>query len=721
MKYKLPLITFTISLLGSNSSYSHPLNQETTVIGIPYAGEENNSVLLSKLSGNGKKNSIVYVVQGDHTLTHIYKNSNSAIVQPFITPAGNQSFISDVSYSGNIIVGTALENNRVHAYAWSGENYDIMTPLGGSRNQLGSSIAKSISKDENYIGGTIELSGNPEPTAVIWSGENWNEENFLPGSAFEGEALNPYSVNVLSGNGSVAAGSSRDINSTDYATIWSGEKWKNPQVLDGKGSNVYALSEDGSIAAGMSSQQQAKIWHGSQWSTATILPALAGSSKNISQVLALSENGFVAAGASLASSNFFHAVLWSGNNWGEITDLNDSVSGSKASIIQSLSSDASVASGYSTDAQGNTHAMLWKIKWPEVSKSEDEKKDTVKPPSSNAAPSDKDEVNVEAPDKKNDDNVKEKINGSTKKPVIVAVDKKNTTEAVAKVSGDIISIMQLQLYSLRRLEEGCYPSEGKTCWSVRTGYNKGSGTSDTYTGFSFGKSISPSFSFGANLDKSLSRKLPDSFRNTSGNIGGSVYFRLEKEDASGKWFLMPSLAYNHYRSEAYRPELENTEAAKGRTSLKGYGFSITAGKSYVYSNKTEVELYTGFRKNSVRMNGWTEKNIEFPLSWSSADYTRKEIFAGIETSIPLNDSLIWNPSFEISQRIGKSGLNVNANNSMLGSYKYQWEGPRTLWTASSKLSYKLSNDTSIFVTPSVWRSMNDKNTYSVSAGISSSF
>ncbi|MGY0342010.1 hypothetical protein [Xylella fastidiosa] len=84
---------------------------------------------------------------------------------------------------------------------------------------------------------------------------------------------------------------------------------------------IWALSNDGKIAAGYSSSNKqegkfirAVVWSGKKWATKTDLGTLQKDNLGSSYVTALSSDGKIAVGYAETDSKSLHAIIWSGEN-----------------------------------------------------------------------------------------------------------------------------------------------------------------------------------------------------------------------------------------------------------------------------------------------------------------------------------------------------------------------------------------------------------------------
>ena len=103
------------------------------------------------------------------------------------------------------------------------------------------------------------------------------------------------------------------------------------------------------------------------------------------------------------------------------------------------------------------------------------------------------------------------------------IDAEHTRAALARMGRDGLAVAALQYHALARLRDRCLPQNGRFCVQLRSGYAADGSRRDADTALSAAYRVSPSFAAGATLARSTARSLPDSYRRTSGNFGGSLF------------------------------------------------------------------------------------------------------------------------------------------------------------------------------------------------------
>lgn len=200
---------------------------------------------------------------------------------------------------------------------WSGPGWATSTALAKLNPADSSGIeVRALSADGSVAAG--ESGGR----AAAWSGPGWTVVTDLGSMKTDGSGSSK--VFAVSSDGQVIGGYAENNAGKYYATMWSGSGWTTKTYLEnldysGFGySNVYAsqvqgLSADGKAAVGRISSSQGRkavLWSGDHWSTVTILKGLREDDTGSTEAYAISRDGTVAAGYSSSSAGNFHPVIW---------------------------------------------------------------------------------------------------------------------------------------------------------------------------------------------------------------------------------------------------------------------------------------------------------------------------------------------------------------------------------------------------------------------------
>ena len=132
----------------------------------------------------------------------------------------------------------------------------------------------------------------------------------------------------------------------------------------GGASQANAVNSDGSQVFGQAvndnGENRAVVWSGSNWANKTDLGTLAAGNSSYSRANSVSSDGSVIAGSAQNDDSTYRAIVWSGSGWTTKTDLgtlkSDNSGDSKANAV---SRDGSVVAGVAVNDNGEQHAAIW--------------------------------------------------------------------------------------------------------------------------------------------------------------------------------------------------------------------------------------------------------------------------------------------------------------------------------------------------------------------------
>jgi autotransporter beta-domain protein len=159
------------------------------------------------------------------------------------------------------------------AVVWHGNNWQDKTPLGTLKSDnTGTSYVYALNGDGSIAAGWAE-SDTSTRRATIWSGTNWADKADLGTLKSDNSGISW--VTGLSTDGHTAAGYAQDDNGNTRATVWRSSNWNDNSLLqkqdlgtlkaDNSGNaTVQVISGDGRIAAGASDSdsgyRRAVVW-----------------------------------------------------------------------------------------------------------------------------------------------------------------------------------------------------------------------------------------------------------------------------------------------------------------------------------------------------------------------------------------------------------------------------------------------------------------------------
>ena len=535
-----------------------------------------------------------------------------------------------------------------------------------------------LSADGSLAAG-LAFNDNGYKRAVVWRGKDYGGKLDL--GTLKSDNSGESWVNALSADGSLAAGVADNDDREGRATVWRGKDYGKKLDLgtlksDNSGkSYAHALSADGSLAAGQahndSGESRATVWRGQDYGEKLDLGTLKSDNSGESEVNALSADGSVAAGSvydkddtGFALYQYRRAVVWHGQDYGDKLDLGTLKSdNSGKSTVRSLSADGSVAAGVADNDNGEERATVWRISG----------------------------LNVTG-----------------------RIDAEHTRAALARMGRDGLAVAALQYHALARLRDRCLPQNGRACVQLRSGYAADGSRRDADTAISAAYRVSPSFAAGASLARSTARSLPDSYRRSSGNFGGSLFAQWQIGD--GTWFVRPSLALNRYAVRPVRELLDNTEPASGRSHVKGLGAELAFGRDgHIWSWEA------GIRHSRIKRAAYSEDDAVFPARYGEMGFNDTAAFAAAKAAYPLNARFSLTAEAAVERSLHTRKPEFTAELPYVGSFRYRPDYARTRGTFAAGLRYHPAPATALSLTPYVGKSLSKDTLRGIDFRLSHSF
>ncbi len=635
-------------------------------------------------------------------------------------------------------------------FIWRGEHYDDVVDL--TRDNFGDDKARllyAISDDGDVVAGkTVESSDNDDnrttnslwiydlsSTASVWSGDNWKQQRDLALPAQFSKGDYPFAeVTALSGLGDIAAGNISNVYTSDSYGSAEYRSMINSALLTYNNGGRWVNSMTESVPP-EKVRRQGIVWSGPEMKNITVLKGTDNSQLN--GVNAISRDGRVVAGwvegntekgslLQLASSNpadrpYHAAVIWSGNNWGTVTNLQQDMGNILYSEALAVNADGTIVGGaylskddykktfdlklqqtlaefgdnddirkyLELELQGSFtwmphRAALWKITWPEPVK------EAAEQPSSPSQP--------ETPSANPDE---------LAQPKVTMIDLMNTHESIYRTGSDALSALEMQRNALLRLHDSCVNGhQGEFCYSLKTGMTADGDDKDIYGGFTLGYGLNDYLTAGISLDHSFSRSMPDSFGNAGNNLGGGVFVHLRQPVGEHEFYIEPSFAFSSTDVDITRSTsgLTYTEKARGVSRIKGTGASLETGFNFSTTERVRTGIYVGARHSRVQRDAYTERNAAFPVSYDDMVYSSTVALAGARLNVELTESLSWNSGIEVERELVGKKVNFAARGEYTPEEKYGFDMQnRTRGTIKTGLFWKASPSVTVGVQPELSR------------------
>lgn len=282
-----------------------------------------------------------------------------------------------------------------------------------------------------------------------------------------------------------------------------------------------------------------------------------------------------------------------------------------------------------------------------------------------------------------------------------------------------LAAVNMQQHALRRLHDtACTPAEnGRMCVRAESGFSTYQGKRDTALGLALGYRFNRNWLAGAVLDRSLKRRLPESYRSSSNrNHGAAVYGQWEHDG----WFIRPSAAWNDYRVRAVRPVLSGTEAGTGNSRIKGQSYRLTFGKQSA-QDKNRFTWYAGAEHNRVSRAGYTESNAEFPVHYGSLTVRDTALLMGAYSNMELSPSWSLLAGSEMARTLNAKAPVYDARADYVGAFRYTGKTPKTRLSASVGVRYRFTPALSLSLLPYWERGAAGESRRGVRAGLVGEF
>jgi hypothetical protein len=195
------------------------------------------------------------------------------------------------------------------------------------------------------------------------------------------------------------------------------------------------------------------------------------------------------------------------------------------------------------------------------------------------------------------------------------------------------------------------------CIGVNYGQSK-AGTGDLQTaGVTVAKRIDTNWRAGVFLGQQLNQTSVGAVKYESNNpaVGGFVGWN-KNSDGTGLGITASAIQGRG-----------NYDISGDNTGVKGEAAQIKASYTLPINGTTSVAPYIGVRKSSFTVNGYTEQNELFPLTYSSTTQTSTDVLAGANLTKKLTDKLTGTLSLGVIQQVDSSAGSLNSTSDM-GNY-----------------------------------------------------
>lgn len=526
----------------------------------------------------------------------------------------NGSYAQAVSDDGKVVTGQAsVDDNRSVAFIWTRESG--MVGLGTLKSDnTGTSDPNGLSADgSTVVGDSSTHSGNTH--AFRWRKETGMTDLGILTSDNSGIS----SANGVSANGSVVVGSSDTDGGDSNAFRWTektGMVGLGTLRADNSGySDADYVSRDGTVVVGGSdSDYDSDSTMAFRWTEKggmKGLGTLKSDNSGYSEAYDLSSDGSVIVGESYTDSNkYMQAFRWTEEtgmvNLGTLQS--DNLGNATAYFV---SDDGLVVGGTSITDNGESHAVLWKIK------------DTSTKPINPTKPVD--------PVKPVDPT----------KPMIVTVDATNSSRAMSRTASRGFEVLDLYQNSLEALSSSrCQLGQDDYCVGLFTQYDTVSSNHRVATGLNGTLRLpAENWTVGVAMNFANNTTLTSNYDTRGSNhpaVGG--YIRYQENRNNEGFYADLSASYLSQGLVITRDTLQNTEGGQGNATIKGYQARVGAGYGISVAPQTQLLPEVALTYKDINRSGYTEaKNAEFAAQYGRMGNKRTDIDLGIRVDHNIND------------------------------------------------------------------------------------
>ncbi|MCU1765530.1 autotransporter domain-containing protein [Pseudomonas protegens] len=663
------LVTGFVGVLGVVFAFS--LKAEA-ILDIDTDIDNVSTTLPARVSGNGAVVVGRYRKGGQYF--NAFKYTGELGIVDLGTLGGSGSVANDVSRDGGVIVGEATNAaNVLHAFKYtdSAGMIDLGTLVGFDRSRAarvsadGSTIIGTASSAANHYGqafkytdgagmvGLGTLGGrhssaddiSDDGSVIVGSssiaGGDFHAFKYTDNSGmvdlgtFGGSTSKASSV---SANGQVITGFSRLASGADHAFKYTdGGGMVSLGTLGGRTSVGQAVSANGSVIVGYSELADGSR-HAFKHSDATGMVDLGTLGGRDSAVSAVSADGLVMIGDSqITGGRMLHAFKYTDS--GGMVDLG--TLGGSFSSVTDLSDDGAVIVGQSTTATGENHTFIVKD--------------------------------------------------------VRMVDLDNSYVAMEQNGHQLNSILNLQATLLSSaLDHDCRVyGENNVCVAVGSEYSRVNNKNSSLTGLglTLGYLLTPEVRVGLFMDQSLDSNLPDNYRIKSSMpmFGGFAAWNSRPDGLGAE--VKGSVAYSKLDTEITRLTLDNTEAGKGRSKVKGLGLQLETSYGVALGERWKVQPFIGLKRVDSQRDGYREHTgADFAMSYRAVENNVTSLYVGSGLRGTLTKDLVLSTRFGLEQDISRSTSDYRSRADYLGGMRVKASAPqRVRGFASLGAEYSLGH------------------------------
>ena len=217
--------------------------------------------------------------------------------------------------------------------------------------------------------------------------------------------------------------------------------------------------------------------------------------------------------------------------------------------------------------------------------------------------------------------------------------------------------------------------ERNMCISAGARYTTDSAGNVSGGSLTFGKKINPNVRVGAFVDQGFNNITSGNITMKTGLPMVGAYAHWNQDSRGYGWGVHASAGYASNSMSINRTATPYSEAGTGTPKSTGEAVQLKATYTYPIGTRLTVNPYVGIRYTQIGINGYTESNAVYPLTYNGLTQSATDALVGVGASYnfgrvvaSLSAGVVQNLSYTAGSLSGTSGI-VN-----LGSYNVALPG-----------------------------------------------